>query len=120
MPKAVLGASRRVRAPGPPYEWHSALMEDVYFSIATVAAGFEMGHFAFPTGPLCLEQGGLPYPAAQLAASHAKVVHSVDKGPNTDPASNDAITARQFFPRLSKSHGTERRAPTPCNSSATH
>ena len=105
--RACLEEMRKMTALDPPYEWHSALMEDVYFSIATVAAGFEMGHFAFPTGPLCLEQGGLPYPAAQLAASHAKVVHSVDKGPNTDSASNGGITARQFFRRLRQSQRTE-------------
>ena len=105
--RACLEEMRKMTALDPPYEWHSALVEDVYFSIATVAAGFEMGHFAFPSGPLCLEQGGLPYPAAQLAASRAKVVHSVDKGPNTDPASNGGITARQFFRRLRQSQRTE-------------
>ena len=98
--RACLERIREMTALDPPYEWHSRLVEDVYFSIATVAVGFDMGHFAFPTGPLCLEWGGLPYPAAQLAASHAKVVHSVDKGPNTDATSNGGVTARQFFRRL--------------------
>ncbi|MDM7994768.1 MAG: hypothetical protein QUT30_03675 [Acidobacteriota bacterium] len=81
----------------PPYIWHSRLMEDVYFSIAAVAVGFEMGHFAFPDGPLLLEWQGLPFPAQELANSHAKLVHSVDKGPNTDVAANGGVTAREYF-----------------------
>ena len=43
-----------------PYRWHSRLMEDVYFSMVSVAAGFGLGHFGAPEGPLCLEWRGLP------------------------------------------------------------
>ena len=80
-----------------PYRWHSRLMEDVYFSMATVAAGFGLGHFAAPSGPLCLEWRGLPFTASKLAESPYKVVHSVDKGKNTDRASNGGLTAREYF-----------------------
>lgn len=80
-----------------PYHWNSKLMEDVYFSIATVAAGLELGHFGAPEGPLCLEWRGLPYPAAELARTNYKVVHSVDKGKNTDRQANGSKTAREVF-----------------------
>ncbi|SRR5579871_3570090 len=80
-----------------PYNWNSRLMEDVYFSMAAVAAGFKLGHFAAPDGPLCLEWRGLPHPAAQLAQSHFKVVHSVDRGQNTGRDSNNSTTAREVF-----------------------
>jgi len=81
----------------PPYFWHSRLMEDVYFSMATVACGFNLGHFAAPDGPLCLEWRGLPYQARVLAESHFKLIHSVDKGPNTDRQANGGMTAREVF-----------------------
>jgi hypothetical protein len=80
-----------------PYRWHSRLMEDVYFSMATVAAAFKLGHFAAPSGPLCLEWRGLPYPASKMLESPYKVVHSVDKGKNTDRESNGGMTARERF-----------------------
>jgi hypothetical protein len=80
-----------------PYSWHSRLQEDVYFSMAAVAAEFELGHFAAPDGPLCLEWRGLPYPAAELLQSPYKVVHSVDKGKNTDREANGGYTAREVF-----------------------
>lgn len=83
-----------------PYNWHSRLMEDVYFSMAAVAAGFDLGHFAAPDGPLCLEWRGLPYPARELAKTHFKIVHSVDKGKNTDRADNEGYTAREVFRAL--------------------
>ena len=83
-----------------PHNWHSRLMEDVYFSMAAVAAGFDLGHFAAPDGPLCLEWRGLPYPARELAKTHFKIVHSVDKGKNTDRADNDGHTAREIFRAL--------------------
>jgi hypothetical protein len=92
-----LAALQEVGALNVPYDWHSRLMEDVYFSMAAVAAGFELGHFAAPDGPLCLEWNGLPYPAEQLAKSHYKLVHSVDKGENTDRNANEGKTAREFF-----------------------
>src|SRR5690242_20055370 len=82
---------------GVPWNWHSELPEDVYFSMAAVAAGFRLGHFAAPDGPLWLEWRGLPYPAAALASSKAKLVHSVDKGPNTGPLENAGRTAREVF-----------------------
>jgi hypothetical protein len=62
-----------------------------------VAAGFKLGHFAAPEGPLCMEWRGLPYPAEKLIASKYKLVHSVDKGPNTGPVENGGRTAREVF-----------------------
>lgn len=82
------------------YDWHSRMMEDVYFSMAAVAAGFSLGHFAAPDGPLCLEWRGLPYPANDLADSHFKVIHSVDKGKNVDAKSNGGVKAREIFRRI--------------------
>jgi GT2 family glycosyltransferase len=82
------------------FQWHSRLMEDVYFSMAAVAAGFDLGHFAAPEGPLCLEWRGLPYPASELAKTGYKVVHSVDKGQNTDRGANGGKTAREVFQEL--------------------
>lgn len=83
-----------------PWRWHSKIQEDVYFSMVAVAAGFRMGHFAAPDGPLCMEWRGLPFPAATLAASKYKLVHSVDKGPNTSAIENGGKTAREVFRAL--------------------
>jgi hypothetical protein len=83
-----------------PYRWNSKLMEDVYFSMATVAAGYKLGHFAAPEGPLCLEWRGLPYPANELASAGYKIVHSVDKGKNTGKDANGGKTAREVFQDL--------------------
>ena len=84
----------------PPWNWHSVLMEDVYFSMAAVAAGFDLGHFAAPTGPLCLEWRGLPYPADEFIQNHYKLVHSVDKGSNVTREANGGKTAREVFKAL--------------------
>ncbi|PKQ14979.1 MAG: hypothetical protein CVT67_11630 [Actinobacteria bacterium HGW-Actinobacteria-7] len=78
----------------------SRLQEDVYFSMATAAVGLEMGHFAAPDGPLCLEWRGLPKPARELWAEGFMVVHSVDKGANTDPGANGGLTAREVFRQI--------------------
>jgi glycosyltransferase involved in cell wall biosynthesis len=80
-----------------PWHWNSMLQEDVYFSMAAVAAGFRLGHFAAPDGPICMEWRGLPYPAAELIRSRFKLVHSVDKGKNTSAAENGGRTAREVF-----------------------
>ncbi len=95
--RQCLEGMRKLGALDIPYRWHSHLMEDVYYSMATVAAGFKLGHFAAPEGPLCLEWRGLPYPADELLRTGFKVVHSVDKGKNTDRASNGNKTAREVF-----------------------
>jgi hypothetical protein len=44
-----------------------------------------------------MEWRGLPYPAAILAASKYKLVHSVDQGPNTGPTENGGKTAREVY-----------------------
>ncbi len=80
-----------------PFEWNSTLQEDVYFSMAAVAAGKAMGHFAAPGGPLCMDWRGLPMKASDLVARGFKIVHSVDKGRNTSAEENGGLTARQFF-----------------------
>jgi hypothetical protein len=80
-----------------PYHWKSRLMEDVYFSMAAVASGMKLGHFAAPDGPLCLDWRGLPHPAAQLAQSHFKIIHSVDRGHNTGREENNNATVREIF-----------------------
>ncbi|MDZ5455977.1 glycosyltransferase family 2 protein [Azohydromonas lata] len=80
-----------------PWDWHSRMQEDVYFSMVAVAAGFKLGHFAAPDGPLCMEWRGLPLPALELVASKYKLVHSVDKGKNTTPAENGGKSAREVF-----------------------
>lgn len=95
--RSCLEGMDRLGALDVPFHWHSRLMEDVYYSIAAVASGFKMGHFAAPDGPLCLEWRGLPYPAAQLAKTHFKVIHSVDRGQNTDRTTNNFRTAREVF-----------------------
>lgn len=86
-----------------PFSWHSRMMEDVYFSMAAVAVGFSLGNFAAPDGPLCLAWRGLPHPAKELAASHYKMIHSVDKGCNTGPDENNGMTAREVFKRIRQS-----------------
>ena len=95
--RSCLSAMKDMGALDVPYRWHSRLMEDVYFSMVSVAAGFGLGHFGAPEGPLCLEWRGLPYPADELARAGYKVVHSVDKGQNTDRESNGGKTAREVF-----------------------
>jgi len=96
----ALLAMERIGALNVPYRWNSRLMEDIYFSMAVVAAGFDLGHFAAPDGPLCLEWEGLPYPAGELIKSPYKVVHSVDKGKNTDRETNGGKTPREVFESL--------------------
>jgi glycosyltransferase involved in cell wall biosynthesis len=98
--RECLRAMNEIGALNVPYNWSSRLMEDVYFSMATVAAGLDLSHFGAPEGPICLEWRGLPYPANELVQSGYKVVHSVDKGKNTDRASNGGKTAREFFAAL--------------------
>jgi hypothetical protein len=95
--RSCLSALKNIGALDVPYCWHSRLMEDVYFSMASVAAGFKLGHFAAPDGPLCLEWNGLPYPAKNFVNSPYKVIHSVDKGKNTNRDANDGKTVREFF-----------------------
>ena len=95
--RKCLEAAMKMGALNIPWRWHSKMQEDVYFSMLVVAAGFQLGHFAAPDGPLCMEWRGLPYPAAALAASKYKLVHSVDKGPNTGPTENGGKTARAVF-----------------------
>jgi len=95
---------RQLGALDMPYRWHSRLMEDVYFSMAAVAAGFKLGHFGAPEGPLCLEWRGLPFPAINMTTAGFKVVHSVDKGKNTDRVANGGRTARQVFQHIRASH----------------
>jgi len=87
----------RIRRRALPNSWHARLAEDVYFSMATVAASYKLGHFAAPNGPLCVEWRGLPYPAKELWKMGYKIVHSVDKGPNTSATENGGVTAREFF-----------------------
>jgi len=98
--RECLEAAMKMGALNIPWRSNSDLQEDVYFSLITVAAGFRLGHFAAPEGPLCMEWRGLPYPAAILAASKYKLVHSVDKGPNTGPSDNGGKTAREVFRAL--------------------
>ncbi len=83
-----------------PNYFRSQLMEDVYFSMATVAVDLDMGHFAAPDGPLCLEWRGLPKPARDLWAENFMVVHSVDKGHNTGPEDNGGLSAREVFRQI--------------------
>jgi hypothetical protein len=97
--RACLIAMGRVGALDIPFRWNSRLMEDVYYSMVTVACGFGLGHFAAPDGPLCLEWRGLPFPAHQLIESNFKLIHSVDRGKNTGPYTDNG-TARQVFSAL--------------------
>jgi hypothetical protein len=83
-----------------PWGWHSIIGEDIYFSMVAVAAGFQMGHFAAPDGPLCLDWQGMPMSAAAFASSKYKLVHSVDKGKNTGRGENEGKTAREVFREL--------------------
>lgn len=100
MSPACLEAMNALGALDVPFKWHSLLMEDVYYSMVAVACGFKLGHFAAPDGPLCLEWRGLPHPAAELAHSHFKLVHSVDRGQNTGREANNRATAREVFAAL--------------------
>jgi glycosyltransferase involved in cell wall biosynthesis len=98
--RECLEAAKKMGAFGISRHWRSKLNDEIYFSMIAVAAGFRLGHFAAPDGPLCMEWKGLPYPATTLAQSKYKVVHSVDKGKNTGPAENGGKTARGVFREL--------------------
>jgi hypothetical protein len=98
--RGCLASMDRAGALTVPFNWHSSLMEDVYFSMAAVGAGHRLGHFAAPDGPLSLEWRGLPYPANECVRLGYKIVHSVDKGKNTDRQSNGNRTAREVFREL--------------------
>lgn len=80
-----------------PYGWHARLAEDVYFSMATIAADYKLGHFAAPDGPICIDPRGLPYPARELLHRGYKIVHEPDYGPNTSASENEGIIAREYF-----------------------
>jgi glycosyltransferase involved in cell wall biosynthesis len=95
--RECLAEMQKLGALSVPYRWHSRLMEDVYFSMAAVAAGYKLGHFAAPEGPLCLEWRGLPYPARVMAQTSYKVIHSVDKGENTQAELNGGMSPRDIF-----------------------
>lgn len=97
MTRSCLEAVDKMGALNVPWHWNSRMQEDVYFSMITIAAGYKLGHFAAPDGPLCMEWRGLPYPADTLATSKFKLVHSVDKGKNTGAADNGGRTAREVF-----------------------
>lgn len=71
--------------------------DDVYFSMAAMAAGYQLGHFAAPDGPLCIEWKDLPYPAMELWERGFKLVHSLDKGRNITREANGGMTAREVF-----------------------
>ena len=95
-----LKAIEKIRGRALPYRWHSRLSTEVYFSMATVAAGYKLAHFAAPTGPICMEWLELPYPAEEIWRKGYKVVHSVDKGPNTTALKNNGHTAREAFRKI--------------------
>jgi glycosyltransferase involved in cell wall biosynthesis len=92
-----------------PYSWHGRLAEDVYFSMSTVAAGYKLGHFAAPDGPICVAPRGLPYPAKELLSYGYKIVHEPDKGPNTSASENGGVSAREFFRIVRESQKKERK-----------
>lgn len=85
---------------GRPLAGLNSVAEDVYFSMVTIAAGYKLGHFAAPTGPLCLEHQGLPYTAREFQNHSYKIVHSVDKGVNTGLLENEGHSAREVFRAL--------------------
>jgi len=95
--RSCLASIAELGALNVPYRWHSTLAEDVYYSMAAVAAGYKLGHFAAPEGPMCMEWRGLPYPAEELLHAGYKIVHSVDKGKNTGREENGGSTAREVF-----------------------
>lgn len=98
--RACLTAISEIAGLDVPYRWHSRVQEDVYFSMAAVAAGYKMGHFAAAHGPLCLEWRGLPHPALELWRKGYKIVHSVDKGSNASKEEYGGLTAREVFGNL--------------------
>jgi hypothetical protein len=76
------------------------VIEDVFFTMCALAAGFDRAHFAAPTAPLALAFRGLPASAEELHRAGMKVIHSVDKGPWTTREENGGLTPREFFARL--------------------
>ncbi|MDD5232377.1 MAG: glycosyltransferase [Syntrophales bacterium] len=92
-----LRAMDRIGGLSMPRFWKARLQEDVYFSMAAIAAGYRLGHFAAPSGPLCLDWKGLPYPAREIWERGYKLVHSVDRGPNTGSEQNGGMRARDIF-----------------------
>ncbi len=78
----------------------TSVAEDCYVTMGAIAAGFERAQFAHPAGPMGLAFTGLPAPAQVLAEKGMKIVHSVDKGPNTSREENDGLTPREFFAKL--------------------
>jgi hypothetical protein len=77
--------------------WRSSMSEDVYFTMCTVAAGFERGQFGVPNGPMALAWRGLPCPPSVVLEHGWSVVHSVDKGAFTTAEENGGRTAREIF-----------------------
>lgn len=65
----------------PDHSRYQHITEDLYFSIAVAAAGFELGHFAAPDGPLALAWRDLPFEPEEILRRGDLIVHSVDKGP---------------------------------------
>ncbi len=71
----------------------SLLTEDVMMELIIQAAGFGVGQFGLPIGPIASEPGALPFEPADALALGAKVVHSVRSTPGG--ASEEEV--RSFF-----------------------
>ena len=96
--ESCLGIIRRITG-RELFNW-CGIAEDVYFSMGTLAAGYKLGHFAAPDGPICVALRGLPYPAEELLDRGYKLVHGVDNGPYTTASENRGITVREVFRRV--------------------
>jgi len=81
--------------------WRGRLqVEDQYFSMCTLASGFNMGHFAAPSGPIAMMWQALPFPAKEIHERGYKFIHSVDKGLYTSSEENDGLTVREYFKKV--------------------
>jgi hypothetical protein len=73
------------------------LIEDVFFTMCTLATGFDRAHFAAPIAPYAFAYRDLPASPAELIARGVKVVHSIDHGRWSSAEANGGLTAREVF-----------------------
>lgn len=65
--------------------WWSQIGEDLWFSLAVLAAGFRLGSWGAPGEPTASASKWLPVPPEEVTDRGLLVVHSVRRGPRGEP-----------------------------------
>jgi hypothetical protein len=74
--------------------WWSQIGEDLWFSLAVIAAGFRLGSWGAPGEPTASASKWLPVPPEEVAERGLLAVHSVRRGPRGEPEAVVRATLR--------------------------